>query len=480
MPPRPSGESPTTTISASPRAPSTTSSGYNSLYLGLLNSLYTTLLDQNSPAAPHYLSAIDALKKCPVPFTSVESLSALDGFSAGVKRRLSLLIEQGGGVHELVKKQKERSRKRNLLDNIQQEFGPPADRNEPDDVCHRRAWTQAQQQQQQQQQQQGDNINSSSNNNSKRKNSNSNSNSNSKNDKSGSRRRDYIPLERSGGWGLLVGLHLLHLDSPSSEGFPKEILIKRAQKYSKSSYTYSLSRSSSGSGAKYITAWSTMKRLITNGLVYQVGRPVLYALTQQGVKVARRCGAVVEGLEEEQENSILQQLDLDCDVEEQEQHQQREEEEDTVDEDRSNAVKQALVLPRKNPRARLFLPAKTSNRNVSVDEDVADVSTRSASSIHRDKESTGTKSIYLPTKRPSAAITSREPIRRRQDPTYNTISQGPEAIQSSDVTSKPAKTTIYLPKKRQRQQSDHHREGAGDDSVVICREVRSKEVIVLD
>ncbi|PGH32910.1 crossover junction endonuclease MUS81 [[Emmonsia] crescens] len=94
--------------------------------------------------------------------------------------------------------------------------------------------------------------------------------------------KPYVPVLRSGPYGLLLGL--TNLDENSSLGLTKQQLIELAQPYCDSSYTVPSDPS------KFYTAWNSIKTLVQKDLVYEHGRPSSrrYLLTDEGWEIARR------------------------------------------------------------------------------------------------------------------------------------------------------------------------------------------------
>ncbi|EGC43701.1 crossover junction endonuclease mus81 [Histoplasma capsulatum var. duboisii H88] len=94
--------------------------------------------------------------------------------------------------------------------------------------------------------------------------------------------KPYVPVLRSGPYGLLLGL--ANMDENSSLGLTKQQLIELAQPYCDSSYTVPPDPS------KFYTAWNSMKTLVQKDLVYEHGRPSSrrYLLTDEGWEIARR------------------------------------------------------------------------------------------------------------------------------------------------------------------------------------------------
>lgn len=93
-------------------------------------------------------------------------------------------------------------------------------------------------------------------------------------------RKRYKPALRSGGYAILVALLEHSKSDPHKKCLNKAELIKLAQKHSEESFTRSKPES-------FYTAWSSMSRLISKGLVEKTGnKKVTYSLTDQGVIIA--------------------------------------------------------------------------------------------------------------------------------------------------------------------------------------------------
>ncbi|CAK1555223.1 unnamed protein product [Leptosia nina] len=100
----------------------------------------------------------------------------------------------------------------------------------------------------------------------------------SQGDKQLCKKGTYKPAFRSGGYGILLGL-LEHTRKNLSNALKKEDLIEIAQKYCEESYVVSKS-------VRY-SAWSSIARLLTKGLVKKSGgKKIEYSLTEEGLLVA--------------------------------------------------------------------------------------------------------------------------------------------------------------------------------------------------
>ncbi|KLJ08388.1 crossover junction endonuclease MUS81 [Blastomyces silverae] len=181
--------------------------------------------ERNSKGVNVYKKAYDSMKVCPVPFNHPSEAQQLHGFGPKLCDRLTAKLqtycEQNGlPMPELP----HQSRKRNIKDGN----GETQPAKKPKKV------------------------------------------------------KPYVPVLRSGPYGLLLGL--ANVDENSSIGFTKQQLIELAQPYCDSSYTVPPDAS------KFYTAWNSMKTLLQKDLVYEHGRPSSrrYLLTDEGWEIARR------------------------------------------------------------------------------------------------------------------------------------------------------------------------------------------------
>lgn len=89
----------------------------------------------------------------------------------------------------------------------------------------------------------------------------------------------YKPVYRSGGYAILIAL--FEASSECSEPLTKEILIEKAQRYSEESFIRPKPQT-------FYTAWSSMSKLISKGLVNKIrDEKVKYSLTEDGIKLAK-------------------------------------------------------------------------------------------------------------------------------------------------------------------------------------------------
>ncbi|EEH44630.2 uncharacterized protein PADG_00919 [Paracoccidioides brasiliensis Pb18] len=94
--------------------------------------------------------------------------------------------------------------------------------------------------------------------------------------------KPYVPILRSGPYGLLLGL--ASVNENSSLGLTKQQLIELAQPYCDVSYSVPPDPS------KFYTAWNSMKTLVQKDLVYEYGRVSSrrYLLTEDGWEIAKK------------------------------------------------------------------------------------------------------------------------------------------------------------------------------------------------
>ena len=89
------------------------------------------------------------------------------------------------------------------------------------------------------------------------------------------RKKQYIPRNRSGGFGILLGLLELGCDRDGMTCTRRQ-LIKEAAKYCDQSYE------KNPSTKEFYSAWNSIKSLKSNNLVVEQGRPLQYSLTEEG------------------------------------------------------------------------------------------------------------------------------------------------------------------------------------------------------
>ncbi|PGG98927.1 crossover junction endonuclease MUS81 [Blastomyces parvus] len=180
--------------------------------------------ERNSKGVNVYKKAYDSMKVCPVPFNHPSEAQQLHGFGPKLCDRLTAKLETYCEQNGLPKPELPQTRKRSTKDGNGEM--QPAKR--PKKV------------------------------------------------------KPYVPVLRSGPYGLLLGL--ANVDESSSIGITKQQLIELAQPYCDSSYTVPPDPS------KFYTAWNSMKTLVQKDLVYEHGRPSSrrYLLTDEGWEIARR------------------------------------------------------------------------------------------------------------------------------------------------------------------------------------------------
>ncbi|OJD27175.1 hypothetical protein ACJ73_01431 [Blastomyces percursus] len=180
--------------------------------------------ERNSKGVNVYKKAYDSMKVCPIPFDHPSEAQQLHGFGPKLCDRLTAKLQTYCEQNGLPMPELPQTRKRNTKDGNGE--SQPAKR--PKKV------------------------------------------------------KPYVPVLRSGPYGLLLGL--ANVDENSSIGCTKQQLIELAQPYCDSSYTVPPDPS------KFYTAWNSMKTLVQKDLVYEHGRPSSrrYLLTDEGWEIARR------------------------------------------------------------------------------------------------------------------------------------------------------------------------------------------------
>ena len=91
-----------------------------------------------------------------------------------------------------------------------------------------------------------------------------------------SKEKPFVPTLRSGGWAILVALHMA-----DGKSLSKRDLIMAAQPLCDSSFTVPSDLN------RFYTAWSSAKMLIDKGLLYKSNLPPKYCLSDEGITVAR-------------------------------------------------------------------------------------------------------------------------------------------------------------------------------------------------
>lgn len=87
----------------------------------------------------------------------------------------------------------------------------------------------------------------------------------------------YIPARQSGGYGILMAL-VLAIDEPwrtTTVFQTRDEIVRVAQKWCSSSYD-------KGEKNAWMTAWNSIKTLVSKGYVYERGRPANFCLTEEG------------------------------------------------------------------------------------------------------------------------------------------------------------------------------------------------------
>lgn len=105
-------------------------------------------------------------------------------------------------------------------------------------------------------------------------------------------KKQYIPLPRSGGWGILIALYTFCTEESQKKFRTKDEIIELAQPYCDKSFTEAESRHGGQGGSGYMNCWNNMKTLTNKDYVLQTNtRPKKYALTKEGFEVAIHCAA---------------------------------------------------------------------------------------------------------------------------------------------------------------------------------------------
>lgn len=94
------------------------------------------------------------------------------------------------------------------------------------------------------------------------------------------KKKQYVPRHRSGGFAIMIALYIR---DKSRKGLTKNEIVEIAAPFADKSF------SSNPSSNEFHSAWSSIKILINNELVYSTGRsPKLYLLTDEGMVLARQ------------------------------------------------------------------------------------------------------------------------------------------------------------------------------------------------
>lgn len=108
--------------------------------------------------------------------------------------------------------------------------------------------------------------------------------------KAGKKEKSYIPKDRSGGFGILVGLHSRCTPTNQRVWMTKTDIIAAATPFCNASFKQTGSGGGNNEGGSgFFTAWNGMKTLKNRGLVEETGRPARYVLTKDGFRVAQVC-----------------------------------------------------------------------------------------------------------------------------------------------------------------------------------------------
>lgn len=206
----------------------------NPQLLGWVKEWWETARERNSKGVTTYKHAYDSLKACPIAFDHPSSLQQLKGFGPKLCERLTEKLRdycEENGLPMPVHPSKKRKANRVALsaaDAGQDDWGDDAGRPA----------------------------------------------------KKTRKPKQYVPAYRSGPYALLLALSIQ--DQSGRNGLTKTDLINAAEPYSNASFI------APDDPSKFYTAWNSMKTLIQKELVYKVGRPDRYALSDEGLEVANR------------------------------------------------------------------------------------------------------------------------------------------------------------------------------------------------
>lgn len=94
------------------------------------------------------------------------------------------------------------------------------------------------------------------------------------------KKKQYVPRHRSGGFAIMIALYIR---DKGRKGLTKSEIVEVAAPYADKSFA------SNPSSNEFHSAWSSIKILVNNELVYSTGRsPKLYLLTDEGMELARQ------------------------------------------------------------------------------------------------------------------------------------------------------------------------------------------------
>ncbi|KAK1832857.1 hypothetical protein QBC39DRAFT_390350 [Podospora conica] len=206
----------------------------NPLLLGWVKEWWETARERNSKGVTTYKHAYDSLKACPLAFDHPAGLQQLKGFGPKLCERLTEKLRdycEENGLPMPVHPSKKRKANRVTLS------AADAGQDESEDDADRPA-------------------------------------------KKTRKPKQYVPAYRSGAYALLLALALQ--EQTGRNGLIKTDLINAAEPYSNASFI------APSDPSKFYTAWNSMKTLIQKELIYKVGRPDRYALSDEGLEVANR------------------------------------------------------------------------------------------------------------------------------------------------------------------------------------------------
>jgi crossover junction endonuclease MUS81 len=199
----------------------------NPTLLSFVSEWLETARERNSKGVTTYKKAYDSLKACPIQFTHPSEVKQLTGFGDKLCDRLTEKLQAYCEERSLPMPERPRNQKRKKKGK-QDDDGEE----EEEDTAPKK----------------------------KRK------------------TKPYVPTLRSGGYAIVLALSTL---DKNSVGLTKQQIIDLAQPNCDSSF------SAPSDPNKFFTAWNSMKTLVTKELVYEKGRPLKYALTDEGWECAK-------------------------------------------------------------------------------------------------------------------------------------------------------------------------------------------------
>lgn len=214
----------------------------NPLLLSWVKEWWDTARERNSKGVTTYKHAYNALKACPISFDHPSQLQQLKGFGPKLCERLTVNLQQYCDENELPMPEHPSKSKKRKGPTKTAGSGAGGMHNDDDDNEAGPSAPPA---------------------------------------KKARKTKQYVPVYRSGAYGLVVALSSMPEDG--EVGMAKQDLVEAAQPYSDSSFSVP------SEPGKFYTAWNSMKTLLAKELVYERGRPTKrYALTDEGWDVAKK------------------------------------------------------------------------------------------------------------------------------------------------------------------------------------------------